>query len=30
MNTQYFYSNENFTDSGLANFRKSLETLPAL
>ena len=25
-----FYSNENFTDSGLTSFGKSLENLPAL
>ena len=25
-----FYSNRNFTDSGLTNFGKSLENLPAL
>ena len=27
---QYFYSNNNFTDNGLTNFGKSLETLLAL
>ena len=26
----YFYSNENFTDSGLTNFGKSFENLSAL
>ena len=26
----YFYSNENFTNSGLTNFGKSLQNLPAL
>ena len=30
INTKYFYSNQNFTDSGLTNLGKSLKTLPTL
>ena len=30
MNTQYFCSNEKFTDSDLINIEKSLETLYAI
>ena len=30
INPQSFYRNQRFTDSGLTNFGKSLETLPTL
>ena len=30
INTQYFYSNWNFTDNGLIKFGKSLKTVPTL
>ena len=30
INTQHFYSNKTFTDSGLTNFGKCLETLPTV
>ena len=30
INTHYCYSNQNFTNTTLTNFGKSLETLPAL
>ena len=30
VNIQYFYSNKTFTNSGIINFGKSLQILPAL